>query len=207
MDEQTFAHRRDRVREAVIAPLEQMGLRRPGNMKVEDFEAMKARLAERLAWLSSEWHEPLVEIVSRNAGFARGREAGPNPAREIWPSEVAILNWAHTLQPMGRVTRLVGTYMRSRAGREAWERSPAEASVLENFLRQMGRPPELPGGADLIRAKGEELAGRLKAAGLRREQGEPWPEDDKLLAWWPRRKAWLDHLIHGDLDCDPGLAA
>ena len=207
-DDLKFAGRRDRVRSNIIEPLEAIGLRKSKAMTIEQFEAFKDRLAEQLAWLSEEWHDALRETIQLNAEpSARQRKIGGRPARDIWPSEVAIVNWARALSPMSGVTKLIGTYMRSRAGRDAMATSVCLASRLEAYLRKHGRPPTEDGAWDIMREEAVDLGRRID---ILRSDVLHNPDDQiaaRHLNRWEARVVYLQHLVSGDLDQCPELAA
>lgn len=203
-----FAGRRDRVLSDVIEPLCTAGMRKPKSMTKDEFEGWKHDLAESLAWLSCEWHDALRETIERNAEKSKRVRtfADGSPPRDIWPTAVAIRNWAAALSPCAGVSSLVGTYMRSRAGRDAWARSPFEASRLEVFLRERRRPPADHEIEVMIREEGRELAGRIDDTERRVAGGIASDAERRGLQSWARRREWLDHLINGDLDRCPELA-
>lgn len=162
-----------RVQAALIDPLTEIGLRRAQGVTVEQHAAFIARLAMRLAYLDEEPLGVLREVVVRNA---------QGPRRDVWPSEASILSWAHALQPPpAGDSRLVVSYMRSAAGRRAWEEAPELALALQRHLRQAGRPP-LEHDWRLLREQARDWSRRRGLLAERRERRGPVPEDEQWLA-------------------------
>lgn len=205
MDKVSFAQRRDTVLANVLEPLDADGMRKRKGVSVEDHEAFKHDLAERLAWLSVEWHEPLRDTIERNAEKSKSRDK-LNPPRNIWPDAVSILNWARGLSQFGDVPKLVGTYMRSRAGREAWAISPFMASALHRQLVNAKRPPGRDGnGWQMLKDQARDAEDQFARDRALIDRGEASDLQIRRVEAWPERKAMLHHLIFGDLDRCPEL--
>lgn len=147
----------------VIGPLLGMGLRKPKSRSVEDQAEFLARLDRRLGYLSDAALDALAEVIRRGA---------VGDARNVWPDEVSILNWATAIEaPPDCESRLVISYLGSAAGRRAWEEAPEVAVALRAHLRRFGRPPlgdydweKIRGRADSWRRDMERIA-RLEEEG------------------------------------------
>lgn len=143
--------REARVRRVLIEPLQAQGLRRRRGVTAGDHAAWLDRLARRLAYLGEGHLAVLAESIAANAGGADRAE---------WPSEVSICNWAAALEtPPDEDLRLVPSYLRSAAGRSAWEEGPEVAVALRAHLRRFRRPP-VGGDWPMIRKQAAEWAHR-----------------------------------------------
>lgn len=150
--EETDRDRRERVRSVLIDPLIEKGMRKPKSRTGEDQEAFLDRLTRRLAYLGEGHLKTLAEAVERNA---------EGSARNVWPAEVSIVNWAATLEaPPDRDSRLVRSYLGSAAGLRAWNEGPTVALALRKFLRRSGRPPQ-PLEWHSIQRQGAEWAAEI----------------------------------------------
>ncbi|HMR51210.1 MAG TPA: hypothetical protein PKA33_01600 [Amaricoccus sp.] len=117
----------------VIVPLLDMGLRKQRQQSKDEHAAMLRRLARKVSYLDRAQLGGLREAIARMAG---GR------ARNLWPDEVSILNRAADIEaPPARDSRLVSSYLASRAGRSAWEEHPTVAASLRKHLKDTGLPP------------------------------------------------------------------
>lgn len=124
---------RMRVRRLLIEPLARAGLRRRPRVSAEEHDAALRRVEERLAYLGEAELGVLAEIVERSAG---------GEARNLWPDEVSVRNWAAQLRPPpAEDSRLVVSWMGSAAGRRAWDEGEEVAVALCKHLRRIGRPP------------------------------------------------------------------
>jgi hypothetical protein len=167
--------REARVRRVLIGPLEARGLRRRKRATAAEHAAFLERLVRRLAYLGEDHLLTLAGVIERNAG---------GPDRAEWPAEVSIVNWAAGLEvPPDEDERLVPSYLRSAAGRAAWEEGPEVAVALRAHLRRWHRPP-MDGDHRAIRRQAADWAheqeriaeniraGRASAAQLAR--AEAW---------------------------------
>lgn len=145
---------RQRVADLLIEPLTRKGMIRPAGMKADAFGAMCETLKSRLAYMSPDKLQALAEVVEVNAtGKARNR----------WPREVTVCNWAWRLQrPPASVSRLVRSYLQSEAGKAA-ARGGYLVELFEH-LREFGVPlneftwSQIRAAADENRAKVKRIA-------------------------------------------------
>ncbi|TPE47240.1 hypothetical protein [Amaricoccus solimangrovi] len=175
---------RMRVRRVLIEPLCRLGLRRRPRISAEDHDAMLRRLEERFAYLDEPSLSVLCEGVERAAG---------GDARNLWPDEVSIRNWAEQLcRPPGGESRLVRSWLASAAGRAAWDEGQEVAVALRKYLRRHGRPPH---DFDLVRIRREADAWRHKRAVIaeRVDAGSAGQSDLD----WERRFAEAVDLVRG----------
>lgn len=120
-----------RVREFLIDPLERSGMRRKRSISVAEHEAFLAGLEAKLAYMSAEGLGALEEVVRRLAGGAD---------RSQWPSEISITNNAARIEePPAEVSRLVRTFLASKAGEAA--AAGGYQVELFSYLRRNGIPP------------------------------------------------------------------
>lgn len=196
----SLAERRDLILETVLKPLDEAGLRKRRGVSREEHQSGLVALAERLAFLSVEWHEALGDTIEHNAKPGPDGKRGV-PRYYIWPDEVSILQWARRLSPLGDMPKLVGTFMRSRAGRDAWARGPFVASALHKYLVTVRRPPELDrSGWDILERQAADVEDRWKRTSAREQAGEASERELEALQAWEEKKIWLKQLIDGDLD-------
>ncbi|OQC19054.1 MAG: hypothetical protein BWX69_03066 [Planctomycetes bacterium ADurb.Bin069] len=164
----------ERVQAELIEPLVRMGMRKAGNVTAEDHAAFLGRLAERLAYLVEDQLLTLREVLGRH---------GQGKARDVWPSELSVLSWAHALFPPPE-SRLASSWMASVEGRRAWDEDPLLAVALHRHLRATGVPPQTraadhwPG----IRSRAAEWARRRTRIEERRDRGPLGGEDAVWLA-------------------------
>lgn len=177
---------RTRVRKLLIEPLAEKGLNRANGATVEQHAAMTERLVRRLAYMSPEGLRMLEEQVEQ---LAEGKR------RDRWPAEVTVVNLARRIErPPAAESRIVPSYMRSAAGRRAWEEDPLLAAELLRHLLSTRLPP-----ADWQWAKMREAAEyrrrRIAGARMRREEGRETEEDARRLDEWAREReqvrAWV----------------
>lgn len=166
---------RTRVRKLLIEPLEAMGLRRKRNVRAEDHAKAVERLVEALAYMSPDGLAALRSVVERLAD---------GPLRNEWPPELVVKRFAWGIeQPPPRTDRLVTSYMRSAAGKRAWEECPFLASELVRYLLRWRRPPLDPAW-DGMRARAAERRRDFGAAERREEEGRDSEADRQVLAEW-----------------------
>lgn len=150
------------VRRIVIDPLLGMGLRKPKSRSVVDQAEFLARLERRLGYLEEAQLGALAEVIQRAAG---------GDARNVWPDEVSILNWASAMEPPpDGDSRLVTSYLASAAGRRAWEEAPEVAVALRAHLRRVGRPPI--GDYDWEKIRGKAVGWHRELARIARLEEE-----------------------------------
>lgn len=178
---------RTRVRTLLIEPLEAAGMRRKGNVTEAAHRERMGKLAERLAHMTPAGLEALRQVVSR---------LGEGPRRDVWPSDLVIIRYAEGIEkPPAGADRLLTSYMRSAAGRAAWERSPFEAAELARYLVRFRRPPPGDDAFRTLRAKAAERARDLAAAGRRREEGRASEDDLRELQAWDSACARVQALV------------
>ena len=161
---------RERVELLLIAPLIARGMTRPANMRASALDEMLERLRGVLAYMAADKLEALAEIVARRAG---------GKARDRWPAEVSVCNWAADLQsPPASESRLVRSYMASAAGRRAY----VEGYEPELFLhlKRAGLPPKEHAVAHLRDAAGKR---QLRVDAIRADMaaGRASPADRQWL--------------------------
>lgn len=166
MSESEAAFRR--VDHLLIEPLRDAGLRKQRRMTAEGLEEMLGQLRRKLSYLSDASLEALREIVERHAGGA---------ARNLWPDQVSILNWARALQePPEGESRLVVNFMACEAARRFYEEAGIEGAIaLRKFLIRQHRAP-CSYGWTLIRQQAEEWRRRRS---ILRERGGALSEADQ----------------------------
>ncbi len=179
---------RMRVRRVLIEPLARAGLRRRPRVTAEEHDAALRRLEERLAYLGKGDLIVLVEIVERSAG---------GDARNLWPDEVSIRNWAAQLcPPPDEESRLVISWLGSAAGRRAWDEGEEIAVALRKHLRRAGRPP-----SDFdwtrIRREAAEWAHRRLVVAERIESGTAGDADLDWSDGLIRAIGEVRHLVFG----------
>lgn len=180
---------RERVERLLLAPLEERGLRKQKRQSAEQLAAMKGRIAARLAYMSA---EALVTLRLAVEHGARGE------ARNLWPDEISVMNWAHTIEPPPEThSPLVVSYMKSAAGRAAWGRCAFEAAALLRYLKRYGAPRDVSWIS--IREDAEEMRRVLARA---RERG-----DAAVVAEWEARKAEVLALVEGRVEADEEMLA
>lgn len=188
----------ERVQAELIEPLVRMGMRKAGTVAAEDHAAFLGRLAERLAYLAADQLATLREVVARH---------GQGKARDVWPSELSILSWAHALVPPPE-SRLATSWMASVEGRRAWEEDPLLAVALHRHLRAAGVPPvtrvadHWPG----IRAKAAEWERRRTRIEEKAARGPLGDEDAGWLAGLERALEEVRALVFARAADDDGGA-
>ena len=178
---------RTRVRTLLVEPLEAQGMRRKASVTVEAHRERMGKLAERLAYMSPSGLQALREVLAR---------LGEGPRRDVWPSDLVILRYAEGIEtPPPAGNRLLTSYMRSAAGREAWDRSPFEAAELARYLVRVKRPPPGEDARRGIRNRAAERAKDVASAERRRGQGRASDDDLRLLAEWETGRARVHALV------------
>lgn len=188
----TFAKRRDRVRAEVIGKLIDFGLRPARGVSKEAFEARLDRLAVALVYLEPKDFRAAIVAI-------RGAATGPN--RDVWPTDAVIFNQVRPFCRHIGVSKMVASYMRSEAGRAAWQRQPVEAHSLFRFMRASGRVPGVQDW-DRIKADARGLLDRIAAADRDQYADELSLRQDaeQLLSFWKKQKRWLSELIFHDFE-------
>lgn len=171
------------VETRVIDPLRAMGLRKQKRQSAADLEAMFERLRARLSYLSADALEALREAVLRLAGGAR---------RNLWPDEATIYAVARQIEPPP-VTHspMVVSYMRSAAGRAAWDRDEFEAAALLCYLKRGGVPREH--SWRVITEDAAERRERIERA----ELYDP-KRAEALRLEWQAERATVERLVRGE---------
>lgn len=177
---------RRRIRRILIQPLLERGLTRPRNMRAEDFEIAKTRIADRLVWITDEIAETLVDMSGREAP-SRSRDF----PTEDWLNRTAReLAKAHGIDVPVDLPKKVTTYLRSVAGRNAWENGPHHAMALYRWLMTHPGVPAGERACSDILAFAEEYDRDL--AVNMREGGETW------LEAYRQRRALVESLVYPD---------
>lgn len=119
------------VRDLLLAPLEQAGLRRGHGITQEAHAARLERIVTALAYMSA---PNLITLASLVASNAQGGY------KDSWPPEVAVINWGHSLQaPPLRKHSIMTSWLASIEGPKA----QAAGHLVELFrhLRRTLLPP------------------------------------------------------------------
>ncbi len=119
------------VRDLLLAPLEQAGLRRGHGITQEAHAARLERIVTALAYMSA---PNLITLASLVASNAQGGY------KDSWPPEVAVINWGHSLQaPPLRKHSIMTSWLASVEGPKA----QAAGHLVELFrhLRRTLLPP------------------------------------------------------------------
>lgn len=178
---------RTRVRTLLIEPLEAAGMRRKGSVSLDAHRERMGKLAERLAHMTPAGLEALRQVVSR---------LGEGPRRDVWPSDLVVLRYAEGIEtPPPPSDRLLTSYMRSAAGRAAWERSPFEAAELARYLSRFRRPPPGDAAWRALRERAAGRAGDLAAAQRRRAEERASEDDLRTLDAWEAGRARVQTLV------------
>lgn len=186
---------KERVTVHLIAPLEKAGMRRKGSVTMAVHQDFLNRVRARLAYMDADRLAALCEVVEVHAG---------GKARDIWPSEIMIMNWARRIQtPPPSESRLVRSYLQSAAGSAARDRG----CLVELFwwLRKYGAPPNDFAWTQ-IETEARENSGRR--ARLQREaaHGTVSPSDAAWVkAYWDTHDRCT--AICGDVIEQEGAAA
>ncbi|MDO9006345.1 MAG: hypothetical protein Q7V20_23115 [Aquabacterium sp.] len=121
------------VRDLLIQPLNDAGLKRPRGLSERAQKDALALLVRDLDHMSAENLRTLCDAVLRQATL-------PGPGQGHWPAAVLIIAWGHGLQirPF-RLHRLVTSWLSSIEGPKA--EAGGWLVQLFRFLRQHKRPP------------------------------------------------------------------
>lgn len=161
MEGEELREGKERVRRVLIDPLVVKGMQRRPGQTVADHGVFLENLEARLAYMSAENLAALSDVVELHAG---GR------AKNRWPTEVSICNWARRWQkPPASQSRLVRTYLQSAAGRAAL----AGDYVVELFdhLKRHGNAPTAKYETDMIKARADENRRARAVYERRRDRG------------------------------------
>lgn len=121
------------VRDLLIQPLTDAGLKRPKGLSVADHARAVAMLVRDLDHMSPENLRTLCDAVLRQATL-------PGAGQGCWPAAVMIIAWGHGLQVRPfRLHRLVTSWLASVEGPMA--EAGGYLVQLLRFLRQHKRPP------------------------------------------------------------------
>jgi len=176
-----------RVRERLIAPLEARGLRRKRGAAMGDHEDRLRRMARRFAWMSDRGLDALREAVEGS---------GDGPRGDVWPSDLVIWKCAVRIEtPPPSENRALSTWMRSRAGRAAWDRSPFLASAIAGFIVKRQRPPLTDGEWRIVETQAAERERDVGAAERRRRDGRASADDETILERWAVGRANTAALV------------
>jgi len=176
---------RERVETCLIAPLREMGLRKQRRQTAEALEEMFERLRARLSYMSGSGLETLREAVLRQA---------LGKARNLWPDEATIYGFARVLEaPPVTHSPLVVSYMRSAAGRAAWERCEFEAAALLSYLKRFGAPGQYSW------RQIEEMAAERRERLARAEQYTP-AKAEALWREWQAERRMVERLVLGEFE-------
>lgn len=187
------------VRERLFDPLEAGGMQRRKRTSAAAHDAMKEKLARWLSYLTGEELDLLRQTLERYAG---------GPAKNEWPGEVAIKNLARVIRENDEdLERLVRSWMRSAAGRRAWDRGPGHAVAELRFLRAKKRPPYTLDRLDL-EVEGDDLDRDARIRDERRARGLGGTREDEAAARWRAAVEEAKRLVfpHGERARDDAAA-
>lgn len=124
--------RRTAVRRLFLTRLDEAGLVRKPAMSAEDFQKLRQRLVEHLAYLPDPLLATLADMTIR---------MGQGPLHNRWPDEATVRGTAEALMPCP-VERMPiwESWMRSRGGPEA--RDSGCLVELYRWLRRYRQPPK-----------------------------------------------------------------
>jgi hypothetical protein len=181
---------KEAVRARLIDQLQAAGIKRARGTTAEQAANDLAKLEARLAYMSAASLDALCEVVERNADGPRG---------DRWPAALLIYRWARKIEPPPVAqSRLVVSYMRSQAGKDAL--AADQALELVNFLKGYGRPPVGPYFAAQIAESAEQR--RRRVSQLERLDGfggGAMKEDARLeLAWHHEQLEAAAQLVAGN---------
>lgn len=142
-----------RVREFLIHPLTEDGLRKARNTRADKHEEFLKRLERDLDWMTADGLSALRHSVLEKAEGER---------RNVWPSYATIWNIARVIEhPPDRRREMVLSWMRSNAGVRAWEVSPWHAVALHWYLETFGPANRGGSGESFALRKINEKADQL----------------------------------------------
>lgn len=154
MKDSDYRSGKARVREVLIGPIEAEGLRKRRETTRDQHGEFLEALAGRLAYMTEEGLRTLRPFILQNAG---------GKGRNTWPGLAPIANMAEAIErrPVELNEGCV-RYMRSAAGRRAWEVSPARAVALVRYLFTTKRPPSAGGEVQISRWQDEYERGERR---------------------------------------------
>ncbi len=165
------------VRSLLLTRCDEAGLRRAKGVTEAVHAALRARLVDRLAYMTPVNLMVLAEAVIDTAGQQTGA------ARGVWPSEVIVMGYAHGLQrPPLREMRIVTSWFGSVEGPIA--EAGGYAVELFRFLARHGRPPL---AMDMRKIR-EEAQENQRLAGIIRDRIE-------RNACTPDQRTWLENWL------------
>lgn len=181
--------RRDRVRRLFIHPMQELGWRKPGNVRAEDHEAMLVSLCDRLAYLSDE----SFAVLRQNL---RVRGAGKD--HDLWPRPAIILALANLVQyrPLTEVPAVL-RWFRSRAGTDA----DANGRLVEEygFWLRYNRPPANASEHKIVADRAVRNRARVDLCHDRRRRDiDPGPGEAEWVERYLAREAELRQLVRGE---------
>lgn len=175
-----------RIRELVFEPLEELGLTRPKDMKVDQWDKAQKSICKNLAYMDQ-------EAMLRLKLFIKANLEGPNKNR--WPSPAAIYKWAGDIQPDTREELdLVVSWLQSKEGPIAID--GGYIVELRNDLRKFRRPPD-EYGLRAIKSRSEQ--NRYKIGLINERKAVDKASDDELR--------WLDGYMRVLQRCKDIVAA
>lgn len=178
-------HGRAAVRVHLFDRLDAAGLvRGKKGGTVADHAAMRARLADWLAYMSADNLRTLADLLI---------DLAAGPLRNEWPSEATVRNTAQTLQRKPATEkRIVTSWLASVEGPMALAQG-IEVELFQ-FLRTHGRPP---GGFDKTQMaeRARENARAVERLQDRAERGTITPEERGWLERYLRDRAEVRGII------------
>ncbi|MEL6218887.1 MAG: hypothetical protein AAFR79_10525 [Pseudomonadota bacterium] len=142
-----------RVRECLIQPLVEDGLRKARNTRADKHDEFLKRLERDLDWMTAEGLTALRHSVLEKAEGER---------RNLWPSYATVWNIARVIEhPPDKRREMVLSWMRSNAGVRAWDLSPWHAVALHWYLETFGPANRGGSGESFATRKINEKADQL----------------------------------------------
>ncbi len=178
MDSANQAAGEKRVMALLVDKLDALGFMKPSTMKVDQFDAMRAELCAKLAYMSEVNIEALAEVA---AGMGTGK------ARDRWPIAQKVLDRAVEIQaPPDDASPLIRSVFAHDLGRSAIEQGWAP-----ELLRHVRRIRLFPKDYAVNQVMGEARDNVRRLRGLDQRLaggGELSPEE---MQWRDRRLAAL----------------
>lgn len=175
MDAEARKEGRTRVRQVLVARLQEAGLKPCRKQTAAAHEEMWGRLADQLAYMEP---ENLLTLADQVMALAEG------PRHDQCPAEVTIRAVAHALQrPPFEEHRIVSSWLASVEGPVA--EAGGYLVELYRWLRQHGRPP-LTWDMKKIREQAAENNRQVTLLRDRGERGVIQPADREWLEAWAK---------------------
>lgn len=175
--------KRGRVRRLLIDPLDDIGFRKHGNVKVEKHKANLARVADELSYMTDAGLETLRGQL---------KSKGQGPSRDVWPSIATITAFAELVEPkpIEEMPELL-RWFRSRAGPAA--RDAGTLVETYGFFHRFKKPPVMAERQILERAQDNRRKLELYEDRIRRDVARP--EEVSWARGYRERLAYCEDLV------------